>query len=62
MGTTKTTSDEVTDQVWTVVAVYNGELRLVEVWNTEKLANERAQEIRDGGVHFVEVDEHEIGT
>lgn len=57
-----TRSDEATDRVFTVVAVYNGELSSVEVYNTEKLAYERAQEIRDGGIHFVEVEEHEIQT
>ena len=58
-----TYSDEATDRVYTVVAVYAGELSCVEVYNTEKLAMERAQELRDDeGLVFVDVDEHEIQT
>jgi hypothetical protein len=53
-------SDEATDRVYTVVAVYNGELSSVEVYNTEKDAMERAQELRDTGIHFIDVDELEI--
>lgn len=55
-------SDEATDRVYTVVAVYNGELSHVSVWNTEKLAQDQARELSDKGIHFIDVDEHEIGT
>ncbi len=55
-------NDEPTDRVFTVVAVYNGELSHVSVWNTEKLAQEQAQKLKDEGIHFIDVDEHEIGT
>ena len=57
-----TYSDEATDRVYTVVAVYNGELSHVSVWNTEQLAQQQARELRDEGIHFIDVDEHEIST
>ncbi len=44
-------------EIWTVVAVYSGELVHVSVWNSEDKAEEQAKILRKN-YYFIDIDSH----